>query len=284
MPSLRTPDGRTLTWTESGSGPLLLCHCGGPGLASAYFGGLPDLARERTLLLLDPRGTGASDRPADPHAYDLADYAADVEAVREHLGLERIDLLGHSHGGFVAMAWATVFPDRVGRLVLSNTAARFTDAIREARQAIVAGFAGEPWFGDALAALEAHQAGRYADDAELAALFEREAPFLMGAWGEEEQELGRSLAKAGTNADALRHFNDHVAGAMDFRAGLARVLAPTLVITGSLDPFGESTAREIADALPNAELVLIPGARHFAFAGANHAAWARAVLDFLAAG
>ena len=284
MPSLRTPDGRTLAWTESGSGPLLFCHCGGPGLGSAYFGGLPDLARERTLLLLDPRGTGASDRPADPHAYDLADYAADVEAVRGHLGLDRIDLLGHSHGGFVAMAWATEFPDRVGRLVLSNTAARFTDAIREARQAIVAGFAGEPWFGDALAALEAHQAGRYADDAELAALFEREAPFLMGAWGEEEQELGRSLAKAGTNADALRHFNDSVAGAMDFRAGLVRVQPPTLVITGSLDPFGESTAREIADALPNAELVLVSRTGHFAFAGASHAAWARAVLDFLAAG
>ena len=82
----------------------------------------------------------------------------------------------------------------------------------------------------------------YADDAELAALYEREAPFLMGAWGEEEQALGRSLAKAGANADALRHFNEVVAGAMDFRAGLARVQAPTLVITGTLDPFGESTA------------------------------------------
>ena len=42
----------------------------------------PGLAAERTLLLLDPRGTGASDPPADPSAYDLEDYAADIEAVR----------------------------------------------------------------------------------------------------------------------------------------------------------------------------------------------------------
>src|SRR6266542_4229763 len=101
MHKLETADGRTLAWEQAGSGPVLLCHPGGPGAGPHYFDGLPALAGERTLVLLHARGTGASDRPADPHAYDLADYAADVEAVREHLGLERLDLLGHSHGGFV---------------------------------------------------------------------------------------------------------------------------------------------------------------------------------------
>src|SRR6476619_5519639 len=106
MPSLRTKDGRTLAWHERGSGPPLLCHPGGPGGAAGYFGELPGLAAKRTLVLLDPRGTGDSDRPADASAYDLSDYVADVEALRAHLGLQRVDLLGHSHGGFVAMAWA----------------------------------------------------------------------------------------------------------------------------------------------------------------------------------
>ncbi len=285
MPSLRTPDGRTLSWSEVGAGPLLLCHPGGPGAPHTYFGGLPDLATERTLLLLDPRGTGDSDRPADPHSYDLADYAADIEAVREHLGLERIDLLGHSHGGFVAMAWAGAFPESVGRLVLTNTAPRFTDTIREARMKDAMAFSNEPWFGDAVAASMAHQNGEYADDEELGALLEREAPLLFGAWGEDEQAMGEQFKAGGINSDALRHFNEHVAGGMDLRAGLANVDAPVLVITGELDPFGESTAREIANALPNAELAIVPGARHFVFGeSANRGAWARAVLDFLAAG
>ena len=164
MPSLVTSDGRTLGWRERGGGPLLLCHPGGPGCSSEYFGELPVLAAQRTLLLLDPRGTGASDRPADPAAYDLEQYAADVEAVREHLGLERIDVLGHSHGGFVAMTWAGTNPEHVGRLVLANTTPRFTDAIRQARRERALSHQGQPYYEDAMAAMRAHHEGRYADD------------------------------------------------------------------------------------------------------------------------
>ena len=133
MPSLSTDDGRTLAWRELGSGPPLLCHPGGPGHSSRYFGDLAELAAERTLIMLDPRGTGGSDPPADSSRYGLADYASDVELVRAALGLESLDLLGHSHGGVVAMQWAGSYPERVGRLVLGATAPRFTDSIRDAR-------------------------------------------------------------------------------------------------------------------------------------------------------
>jgi proline iminopeptidase len=282
LPSLLTDDGRNLAWEEVGSGPLLLCHPGGPGGSGRYFGGLPELAAERTVLLLDPRGTGASDRPANARAYDLSDYAADIEAVRRHLGLERLDVLGHSHGGFVAMAWAGAHPASVGRLVLSNTAPRFTEAIRQARTALIESYAAEPWFSDAVAALEDHQACRFADDAELGGLLEREMPFYFPRWGEEERAMAAQLQASGLNGDALRHFNDHVAPGMDHRAALAAVTAPALVITGELDFFAEPPAREIADALPNATLVVIPGGGHFIFSeSAGRALWAQAILAFL---
>jgi proline iminopeptidase len=285
VPTIETSDGRRLAWGQAGGGPPLLCHPGGPGGSRRYFGGLPDLAAERTELLLDPRGTGESDRPADPDAYDLEDYAADIEAVREHLQLDRLDVLGHSHGGFVAMTWAATHPERVGRLVLSNTAPRFTDAIRRARQAIAASYSGESWYPDAVAALDAHGTGRYADDAELAALLEREVPFYFPRWGEEERAVAAELQAGGLNSDALRHFNERIATGMDLRPGLARVTAPTLVITGELDPFGESTARELAEALPSASVVVLPGAGHFIFGeSGGRQAWARAILDFLRGG
>ncbi|HEY7620918.1 MAG TPA: alpha/beta hydrolase [Solirubrobacteraceae bacterium] len=283
MPSLVTSDGRTLGWGERGSGPPLLCHPGGPGCSSAYFGELPVLAAQRTLLLLDPRGTGGSGRPADAVAYDLEQYAADVEAVREHLGLERLDVLGHSHGGFVAMTWAGANPERVGRLVLANTTPRFTDGIREARMERVRSHQDQPYYEDAVAAMRDHHEGRYADDAELLELYRRESP-LFAPVGADLTLVGEAMSRAGINADALRHFNEHIAGQMDLRPLLARVAAPTLVIGGELDPFNSST-QEIAAALPDASVTIVPGADHFPFLEPERAAaWEQAVLDFLAAG
>jgi pimeloyl-ACP methyl ester carboxylesterase len=283
MASLTTSDGRTLGWRVVGSGPPLLCHPGGPGCSSAYFGDLSLLATERTLLLLDPRGTGASDRPADPAAYDLEQYAADVEAVREHLALDRADLLGHSHGGFVAMTWAGTHPERVGRLVLANTTPRFTDAIRAARQERARSHEGQPYYEDAMDALRAHQQGRFASDDELTDLYRREMS-LFAPVGADIAPVGEAMARAGTNADALRHFNEVVSGPMDLRPLLARIEAPTLVIGGALDPFGPPAQQEIADALPDATLVILPGADHFPFLEPGQGEkWQRAVLEFLTA-
>ena len=275
-------DGRTLSWREVGSGPPLLCHPGGPGCSSLYFGELPELAAERTLVMPDPRGTGDSDRPAEPSAYDLEDYAADIEAVREQLGLERLDLLGHSHGGFVAMTWGGTYPDRVGRLVLASTAPRFTDVIRGLRLERVVSHQGQPYFEDAIAALQDQQAGKYADDEELAALYERAGRVLVPL-GEDVAPVAAAFRAAGVNADAMKHFNERIAGTMDLRPLLARIEPPTLVIAGERDPFGGPTMDEIAEALPNPTVVTVPGADHFAFLEPeSRAPWSRAVLDFLA--
>ena len=216
MPSLTTKDGRTLAWHERGSGPPLLCHPGGPGCSSAYFGDLAGLAAERTLLLLDPRGTGASDPPADPAAYDLEDYADDIEAVRRHLGIERLDLLGHSHGGFVAMPWAARHAEHVRKLVLASTAPRFTDAIRQARRDRVASHAGQPYFADSMEALKQREAGQYANDTELTELYRREG-VLFAPLGVDPAPVLDALILAGDNSDALRHFNEEIAGTMDQR-------------------------------------------------------------------
>jgi pimeloyl-ACP methyl ester carboxylesterase len=90
-----------------------------------------------------------------------------------------------------------------------------------------------------------------------------------------------TLARAGTNAHALRHFNDRVAGSMDLRPGLARNDAPTLVITGEVDPLGAPAADELVAALPNGTLAVV-GGDHFPFLEREHRPqWSRAVLEFL---
>ena len=60
---LTTTDGRKLEYRQLGNGPVLVCHPGGPGFSSLYFGDLAGLWERYTLVMLNPRGTGGSDKP-----------------------------------------------------------------------------------------------------------------------------------------------------------------------------------------------------------------------------
>lgn len=71
--------------------------------SSAYLGDLGGLSRHRRLNMPDPRGTGASATPANTSSYRCDRLVDDVEALREHLGLTRLDLLGHCGGTNLAV-------------------------------------------------------------------------------------------------------------------------------------------------------------------------------------
>ena len=91
--------------------------------------------------------------PADPQSYRCDRLVGDVEALREHLGLDRMDLLGHSAGASLAVLYAARYPQRVSRLALigPSTQAVGLDATVQMRQDIVDLRRGEPWFAEASA-------------------------------------------------------------------------------------------------------------------------------------
>lgn len=91
----------------------------GPGLPGAHMGGLGGLDQEHLLVRPDWRGAGESDPPADD-SHRIADYVADLELLRRALGLQQMDLLGHSFGALVSLSYAAVHPDRVTRLVIDG--------------------------------------------------------------------------------------------------------------------------------------------------------------------
>jgi pimeloyl-ACP methyl ester carboxylesterase len=84
MRRFRSRDGTDLAYRVVGSGPLLVCVPGGPGQAVAYLGDLGGLSTYRTLVLLDNRGTGWSERPQDARTYRVDRLVQDVEALRGH--------------------------------------------------------------------------------------------------------------------------------------------------------------------------------------------------------
>ena len=281
MDGLTTKDGRRLAYRRTGTGPTLICHGGGPGFSAFYFGELAGLGERLDLVLPDPRGTGGSDRPADVRAYDVEDYANDVEELREHLGVERINLLGHSHGGVVAMDYAARFPDRVDRLILASTLARFAQEQMGAMESAMAGKSGEPWYEDARAALESEQAGNFEADEELGELALRELPFYFAHYGDSERAYVESLRVDVPNADTLRYFNQEIFETFDLRPELGKITAPALVVTGQDDFItGPVCANEIEAGLRDVRKVVIPGAGHFVFVEAP-AEFRAAVFDFL---
>lgn len=264
--SFKTADGLELTYRKLGHGPVVVCHPGGPGFSSAYFGDLAGLWEQFTLVLLNPRGTGSSDRPADPRAYQIAQYVEDLEALRAHLGEERMLLLGHSHGGVVAQAYAARYPGRVRRLVLSSTLARFAPEHEHAMRAGMEKRSGQPWYQDAVAALESEQRAQFASDEEMADLVFREMPLYFAHYGPVEAGYVDTLKTEKLNADALLLFNREIFKSFDMRGVLPKIKAPALVITGDEDFIcGPLCSEELCAGIPDAREVIVGDAGHYLF-------------------
>ena len=276
-----TADGRKLTYRRMGTGPVLVCHPGGPGFSSSYFSDLAGLYEKFTLVMLDPRGTGASTRPADPRAYQVEDYVSDLEELRAHLGLERMLLLGHSHGGVVAQAYAATHPGRVLRLVLASTFARFGPEQEAAMRAGMDRRSGQSWYPDAVAALEAEQAGKFANDQELGDLVFRELPLYFAHYGPVEAGYLDTLRSENINGDTLKLFNQEIFTTFDLRSRLSNITAPTLVITGDDDFIcGPLCSAEITPAIHGAREVIVGDSGHMVFVEQPEV-FRDAVADFL---
>lgn len=181
METFTSYDGTELAFRTVGDGPPLLVLPGGPGRAAAYLGDLGDLAATRTLILPDTRGTGASATPADPGTFRVDRLVDDVEALRRHLGLERVDLLGHSAGGGLALLYAAEHPDRLTGLVLATPSLTAVGAASDlGAEQVIAARAAEPWHAEALAAYRKVKSARtFAEAAPHRMAFE---PLMYGRW------------------------------------------------------------------------------------------------------
>ncbi|MER5964719.1 alpha/beta fold hydrolase [Streptomyces sp. NPDC002057] len=278
MPTFTTYDGTVLSYRIEGEGEPLVCLAGGPMRDASYLGDLGGLAAHRSLVLLDARGTGASAEPADPGTYRCDRQVGDVEALRAHLGLERIDLLGHSAAGNLATLYAAAHPGRIRSLVLVTSAARALGVVTTDEEWDEAAevFADRSWYPQARAALDA-----IGPDTPLPRVWEAVAPFAYGRWDEAAREHAAGTVGQ-TRWEAVSAY--HGEGAYDpeaTRRALTALTAPVLVLAGEYDA-GPTPAKaaEAASRFPRAELVVLPGAGHFPWVD-DPDAFVRPVVAFL---
>jgi len=259
-----TLNGIRIHYTIRGSGPALIAHSGGPGMDARGWDDLAHIDEFVTVIMLHPRGSGLSALAPD-NAYSLADYAADVEALRQHLELDKPILMGWSHGGMVAQEFAISYPDSLSHLILLDTAATLGEFLDDIETAVQA-FRHEPWFDDAYAALQQEWAGEYETDAEMGELWAREMKFYFKQFDDRARAYHQRTGRFPIAVGPLKTFNEQEAASMDLRPRLTAVSVPTLVIVGRHDFITNVTmAREIVRHIPNARLEIFEESGHFTF-------------------
>src|SRR5438445_7680387 len=172
-------NGLMIYYKTLGKGePLLMLH-GGPGASHDYF--LPyllPLARHNRLIFVDERGSGRSQKLEDPAGYTIENMVEDVEAVRQALGLGKINLLGHSDGGALAQAYALKYQSNLSRLILGSTWSS-TKAMNEVFVRMKQNMT--PELRDRIAKLEAAGLFGHGKDYEKNRYT---AEYMIAAWGE----------------------------------------------------------------------------------------------------
>ena len=278
MPRFTSYDGTALAYSTVGQGAPLVCVPGGPGRAVAYLEDLAGLSELRTLVLLDPRATGHSEVPADPATLRFDRMADDLEALRLHLELDRLDVLAHSAGTMVAQGWASQHPASVGSLVLVTPPGNLQGADREDTPAIRASFADEPWYAEAAAARDAM------DDAppsQRAGLERMTRAFGYGRWDERAQAHAAG-SDTQNSKRALLGFGAADVDVAVLVVGLREVKAPVLVVGGTRDAItGAAAVERVAASFPNASVSWVEGAGHYPWVD-EPAGFRSAVDPFLA--
>jgi proline iminopeptidase len=251
---------------QVGQGPPIVVLHGGPDFDHTYL--LPDLDRLADgyrLVYYDQRGRGRS--PGQVESVSLASELADLDALRAHLGLEQIALLGHSWGGLLAAAYALRCPERVSRLILLNTAPLSHLGIVRVREEIDHRTA--PL--ERLHALRASPLYAAGDPATVAAFYRlRFSTTIKRPADLDKLDLGYSRC---TSQDILRAWaiearlyqETYLREDFDLLPQLRRLKLPSLVLHGDHDFIPLPIAREIADAIPNSCLVVVSDCGHFSY-------------------
>ena len=238
-----------------GSPLVLIAGTGYPG--ATWHPGLVDgLAERHTVVSFDHRGTGRT--PGTPGPYSTRLFAADVAGLLDELGFEEAHVLGHSMGGRVAQWLALDAPGRVRSLILAASGPGQFDPAHHQVQGIP--------LATALGLIEKGYE-RYMRD-------QISGSFFTIAFADAHPEAVEWLIQAfWSNRPSLEEYLKHVAARQEHRTTerLTEIAQPTLVLIGDADTHVGGTgshwdqSQYLADRIPNAELRVIPDAKHGLF-------------------
>jgi len=247
----RTPDVPGGTPLVCVNGGMLYGH-------DLLWPAMSPLAVNRQLILYDQRGRGESAAPPGPGGARIEHDAGDVTALREALGIDRWDVLGHSWGGGISLLAAAADRDGTRRLVLADSVGATSAWLGTLHQRGLQRL--DPVRRSALEPLDPATLSH--PDAGMHSTYSR--AFYPAWFGDPQFARGftppRAMSITGAAVIARLRREGY-----DWSDALRAVAAPSLVVHGELDPIPSDEARRTSQLIPGARLVLIPECGHMPF-------------------
>jgi proline iminopeptidase len=272
-------DGARLFVRSVGSGkPLLIVH-GGPGMSHDYLAPqlIELLSNDYELIFYDQRASGRSSGVDDTARLTMSQFVRDLEIVRQHLRIDRLNILGHSFGGLLTMYYAGSFPHRVDKLLLLDSSPASWEM-------------NFPYFRKAIAERQTEH-----DRQELDAIRQSDGfgtdPKVMDSYMKiyfrtffKNPALSENIVLGIddhwlANYDVTGNFIWADLGKYDIHDRLTNIKAPVLVMHGDESVISVKGAEAIARLIPGAKLLILKGVGHFAYIEAP-GAFSTAVKEF----
>ena len=272
---------RVVTYSFGSGKDVVLLLNGGPGLPCDYLREAHSFLADHgfRVVAFDQLGTGRSDRPTDESLWTIERYVAEVETVRTALDLDRVHLIGHSWGGWLAIEYALYHGDKLRTLLLEDTVADMPHSIGELNR--LRGALGS----ETVAMMLRHEADGTIDHPEYQAaitilnyrhvcrLAEWPAPIKRSL---DDWNMGPYVTMQGPNeflyTGNLKDWNRV--------PDLHRITVPVLITCGQHDELTPACAARMKQHLPNVELRVFPNSSHMPFYEEPQAYYP-ALLDFL---
>jgi 3-oxoadipate enol-lactonase len=236
----------SLYFESCGEGPALLLVAGLGGGSWSWYGQVPYFRERYRTIIFDNRGAGRSSLPPGP--YLMRQFAEDARCLLDHLGIEKAFVLGLSMGGMIIQELALMIPHRIQAMFLGCTHGGRAVVVPPARAVM--------------------QVLLNNDGLTQEQIIEKNLPlFFSEACRKDQPEVIAAYRAAQLSAppQPAPAFHAQLAAINAFDAGvrLRQLTIPTMIVTGSEDVLiPPENARILAEALPHAELVLLPGAGH----------------------
>ncbi len=243
--------------------PILVIH-GGPGLDHTYF--LPQmegLAKDHELIFYDQRASGKSASNLDSSQISIDIFVEDIEAIRKQTKQEKLNILGHSFGGILAMKYAIKYPEQVNKLILSNSSGASSVFMKNEAKRLQERITEEDRFEQELIFKSTNfQGGKASAYEDLFRIFFRKEFANRALADSLTLTFPANFAK---NSRLLSYLSRDMGANYDFSADLKNITAPTLVVYGDYEILSESAGKQIAETVPNATFVLLEDCGHFPF-------------------